>query len=255
MKLPENRSPQKWLAILLPVLFIFSSAASAQNVTGYGSMPDPTLFLLREPAVHFDLKLDPKQLDRLYELNDSLDTAILGSRNKAPSEETQQKAREVNQETIDLITEIFSKEQLVRLTQISYRLKGMSFVLIPEVAKKLDLTTEQQEDIQSVVDDVRGKISKVQSREFKGAKAERESQRVITAARKEEQENILAILDNTQKREFVRLVGEPFDNSSLGAASFKAPELVESGQWVNSEPAKLSDFKGKVVALHFFAFG
>ena len=40
-------------------------------------------------------------------------------------------------------------------------------------------------------------------------------------------------------------------------AQFKtpAPEFQKVTEWVNSKPLKLSDLKGKVVVVHFFAFG
>jgi peroxiredoxin len=47
----------------------------------------------------------------------------------------------------------------------------------------------------------------------------------------------------------VSLVGPP--------AEFKtpAPEFNRVTEWVNSKPLKLSDLRGKVVVVHFFAFG
>lgn len=40
-------------------------------------------------------------------------------------------------------------------------------------------------------------------------------------------------------------------------AEFKtpAPEFNKVTEWVNSKPLKLSELRGKVVIVHFFAFG
>lgn len=40
-------------------------------------------------------------------------------------------------------------------------------------------------------------------------------------------------------------------------AEFKtpAPEFYKVTEWVNSKPLKLSELRGKVVVVHFFAFG
>ena len=40
-------------------------------------------------------------------------------------------------------------------------------------------------------------------------------------------------------------------------AEFKisAPEFGKATEWINSKPLKLSELKGKVVVVHFFAFG
>ena len=64
--------------------FSFSATiAFAQNVTNYATMPNSLLFLLREPAVHRDLKLSDLQLKKLRNLNEKLDGSLLASRNKA----------------------------------------------------------------------------------------------------------------------------------------------------------------------------
>lgn len=72
---------------VLPLLMIGAVAlasplpCTAQNVTGYGTMSDPFLFLLREPAVHDDLGLTREQKRRLVEINRSFDGLLLASRN------------------------------------------------------------------------------------------------------------------------------------------------------------------------------
>jgi len=255
MKQSKNGRLALGFCILFAAMFGSVEVTSAQNVTGYDSMPDPILFLLREPAVQFDLGLTDEQQDQLIELNDSLDDIMLGSRNKSDAKMVQQQALEITDETREAIAEFFSDDQLDRLRQIRYRIKGMSFVLDPEAALALTLTAQQRDDIKAVMEDAMAKIKKVQSREYPGDEAHRKAQKVMTAARKEEQKEILALLDNVQRKKFVELVGEPFDAGSLGQASFKAPDLIDSGEWVNTESLELSDLKGKVVALHFFAFG
>ena len=240
---------------LLAVLLCFSPTLEAQNVTGYDSMPDPFLFLLREPAVHKDLGLNASQLQRLTELNDSVDDAILGSRNKGNGEDVQRQTRAVNEKSRSGVTEIFSAAQLQRLRQITFRLKGMSFVVTPEAAAELQLTDKQEKTIKKAIADAREKLSKVQSREHQGERAHREAQRVAAAARKREQVEILTALNDRQKQTMVKLIGKPFDPASLGRASFKAPEIIDSSEWVNSAGMELSDLRGKVIALHFYAYG
>ena len=65
----------------------------------------------------------------------------------------------------------------------------------------------------------------------------------------------MAALNNVQRQKLVSLVGKQFDPTKLGRASFKAPELINSGEWVNSSGFSLSDVRGKVIALHFYAYG
>ena len=243
------------LAVLISMLLAFASNAMAQNVTGYDTMSDPILFLLREPAVQYDLALTETQRQQLTELNESLDATMLGSRANKTQEEANKMTTEVMEKTRTAITKIFTKDQLMRLRQIKFRLKGISFVLLPDVAQALELTEEQQETILAATKTANEKVKKVYSNEFQGTEKQAESNRVMIAARKEEQETILETLDQSQKLKLAELIGEEFDSNSLGEVAFKAPQLIDSGEWINSEGLELSDLRGKVVALHFFAYG
>jgi hypothetical protein len=259
-KIGNNENPNRCemmnrCGALLLLLLALMPSVSAQNVAGYDVMEEPLLFLLREPAVHRDLGLSDMQEKRLVQVNESLDSILLGSRNKKNAKAVQQDTREVMEKSRAAVSKILSKQQQDRLRQIAYRLKGIPFVLLPDAAEKLGLTAGQKTTIQETVTETQEKVSKVQTREYQGAKAYQEAQRAVATARKREQEEILAALSDVQKRKIATLVGKNFDPSELGQATFRAPEIVDSGQWINSDPLTWSDLKGKVVALHFFAFG
>lgn len=74
----------------------------------------------------------------------------------------------------------------------------------------------------------------------------------------------LSILASNPYSHFSRVTGESLMLPmvllvSLVApqAEFKtpAPEFNKVTEWVNSKPLKLSELRGKVVVVHFFAFG
>jgi peroxiredoxin len=49
-------------------------------------------------------------------------------------------------------------------------------------------------------------------------------------------------------------IGRPFDLGTLGQPALAAPEIVDSGAWINSpEPLTLAGLRGKVVVVHFYA--
>jgi thiol-disulfide isomerase/thioredoxin len=55
---------------------------------------------------------------------------------------------------------------------------------------------------------------------------------------------------------FTRLLLSPFRTSSVykSSESVTAPELA-AGDWINSEPLKLKDLRGRVVLIEFWTFG
>ena len=53
-----------------------------------------------------------------------------------------------------------------------------------------------------------------------------------------------------------KIQAQPADHKRHLGLRIKAPELQESGPWINTEkPLQLSDLHGTVVILHFYAFG
>jgi thiol-disulfide isomerase/thioredoxin len=72
--------------------------------------------------------------------------------------------------------------------------------------------------------------------------------------KQDELRRVSGILSPTQRTTWRRALGADFDLTALGHAVFKAPELVDAGAWLNSEPLTLEALAGKVVVVHFYAF-
>jgi len=240
--------------IVVAISLAASSVCMAQNVTGYSGMSEPLLFLLREPAVHADLELTAKQLSRLTQFNQSFDGKLLASRN-IPAKESRSQVNEVLTETRKRLPQLLTSPQRGRLQQIKYRLYGIQFILQQQPAEHLGLDDAQKTEIEKIVQETQDTVQENSSSTFPGKKAYQEAQQVITAARKAEQKQILAALDESQKKLLSGLIGPSFDSSRLGRVSFKAPEFAQGDQWLNSDALQLEDLRGKVVALHFYAFG
>lgn len=241
-----------WLCFVL--LSSLPSPCSAQNVSGYSMIPEPLLFLLREPAVHDDLNLSQAQKAHLLAINESFDHVLLATRN-IPPKEGQKKVAKVVSETRAQVAKLLSTEQQERVRQITYRLRGISFVVAPYAAEQLQLSEPQREQIEAVIKRTHEELGKLQTATYQGKEAHEKVQNATAAARKEEQQEILSFLDDQQKKRLLTLIGKPFDASSLGKVSFKAPELSTGNEWINSSALRLEDLRGKVVAVHFWAFG
>ena len=67
----EEQEMRYWTkGLLLALSLVFTAqTALAQNVSNYDSIPEPFLFLIREPAVHNALKLSARQKEQLVRLS------------------------------------------------------------------------------------------------------------------------------------------------------------------------------------------
>ena len=67
---------------------------------------------------------------------------------------------------------------------------------------------------------------------------------------------IIVVAALTYATGVLKLVGSPFGSTSEydDAESAAAPELG-TGEWINSEPLKLSELRGRVVLIEFWTFG
>jgi hypothetical protein len=241
----------------LCLLFLWASIpgvlCSAQNVTSYQSIPNPLLLLLREPAVHDDLRLNEEQRRALRAVNDELAAPFLAARNLPPEQHSERIARLIA-ETQQRTAEFLSRDQQQRLSQIMLRVHGIHSILDASVVRRLELSPAQTTNIEETIGQTQLALEKLSERLAAGESREG-LEKELLRLRESEQRQILAVLTPAQRNEFVALLGQPFDTSKLGRVALKAPELVESGGWINTQPTKISDFRGKVIALHFWTFG
>ena len=225
----------------------------AQNVTGYESMANPYLLLLREPAVHEDLGLTAAQRESLERLNAQIDGPLLALRNW-PAKRANEKLTELIEQTRAAADQILTADQQQRLSQIMLRVRGIKLVVMPKVAERLRLSEQQRSGIQKTLEDAAEKLQDLRKRLQEG-ESPQQIEALAREARTTEQTQVLDALTNEQKRSLWELLGRTFDSSRLGRVSFKAPEFSDSAGWINSQPLRLEDLRGRVVAVHFWAFG
>lgn len=242
----------KTLIYLLGALVV-PAVAPAQNVTNYNAIPEPFLFLLREPAVHDELELTDDQRARLRQLNERFDGDLLSTRNKRP-EDGQRVVNNVMTASRQRVSSLLTPEQYNRLRQIRFRLRGISFVLDPDAAQTLAITDQQRERIEQIVQDRQQELTSLQQKVNNGESTESKARLAANRALRREQTEIQDLLTDEQRQKLPALIGRRFDASQLGRVSFKAPELAKSGEWLNSNALQLAQLRGKVVALHFYAF-
>lgn len=215
---------------------------------------DPAWTLVHEPAVERELRLSPAQSRDFRGLLDELDARFFPLRNRPPDEAAEGVA-DTLAELTGKLESLLSEAQLRRLAEIRTRQQGTTALLRPTLSSLMDYTPRQKEKLEQVVSETLAQAKELEQRVAAGEPRE-PLEKQFAALKRDELETVVGILDPGQKSKWRKALGRDFDLARLGHARFKAPELVDSGEWLNAEnPLTLEALEGKVVVLHFYAFG
>jgi thiol-disulfide isomerase/thioredoxin len=216
---------------------------------------DPYWTLIHDQAALAELQLTPAQRNSIREILDPLDLRGFPLRNKSAAVADAGFAQ-LAAEAKTSLAKVLRPQQAQRLEQIAFRAQGTEALLREEIAAKLKLTEKQRLEIRHTIGRAREDKAKVQ-KELLAAKIDtahfqQETERLNLAQR----DAINGLLTSEQKGRLPAFLGESFDTSRLGDTRFKAPELIgDSAVWLNSPPLTGAALRGRVVVVHFFAFG
>ncbi len=211
----------------------------------------PYLALIRDPQLHTMLGIGADQRQAIQQITDEIDGPLWRIRASSSPEQYASRLDALIAKVRPRLQQIVTSTQARRIAQIEMQSQGSHALLRDDVDDALQLTPDQLREIVAVLKETNDAINE---RKQKGG-----SQDVFDAAVKKlktaESRKLKAILSRDQQRRWAGLLGKPFDVSKLGRIKFKAPELSGTDGWINSRGLKMSELRGKVVALHFFAFG
>lgn len=238
-------------AIVFAALLLLSAgqARSAEPFAGI----DPAWILLHEPAVIEELRFSKAKREEFQTLIDALDLRVFPLRNK-PQEEVVQGLSRIAEEAKQGLSEILEPEQEQRLNEILMRRLGAGGLMREESVAKMRYSDEQRKQIEKILADTQAAIADLEKQASEG-KPRGPLEKKSFALRTDEQKKILKLLQPKQQATWRELVGPKFDTNKLGQSAFKAPEIVDTGEWINSSPLRLDGLRGKVVAVHFYACG
>lgn len=244
--------PLRWrLAMFLACLFCGAAVADADEVAA----TDPYWSLVHDEAVLEELKLTREQRAAFRRVLDPLDVACFALRNKS-AEAAAAGFGKAAGEAREQLGKVLQPQQAQRLAQLALRSQGVGALVREDVAKKLKLSDEQRGKIRQANSEAREGRERLQ-RDLRAAKLETAAaQKQWNEINDKERDAVNGTLTSEQKQALVGLIGKEFDASRLGATAFKTPELVGDSQaWLNSSPLASSNLRGRVVVVHFFAFG
>jgi thiol-disulfide isomerase/thioredoxin len=241
-----------WFAVAALVWSIACSCAIAADDL---APSDPYWTLIHDEAVLDELKLTSPQRKSVRGILDPLDLRGFPLRNKSAAEANEGFAK-LAAEARASLAKVLKPQQVQRLEQIVFRAQGTEALLQGDIAAKLKLTEKQRMEIRQTISRTREDKAQVQKEllaaKIETAKFSQENERLNTAQR----DAINGLLTTEQKSRLPALLGENFDTSQLGNTRFKAPDLVgDSAAWLNSPPLASESLRGRVVVVHYFAFG
>ena len=236
-------------AILTFVAFGWTTANAADSSSG----DDPYWILLHEQAVIEELNLDDAQRKAFQEFMDGIDLRFFPLRNKSREDALAGYAA-LKAEIESQLETLLTPQQHERFNQILLRRIGTPSLLRDDVASRMRYTDQQRKRLQGILDDLQTKTSAIEKDWNKGGFREALEQRFRDAASDAEKQ-IHAMLRPEQEKILIKILGPEFDMTQLGHLSFKAPELVNTSEWLNGSPVSLEQHRGKVVVIHFYACG
>ena len=229
---PQTSAPERKNGLEIPVV-----------TSGY-------LVLIRDPVVQEQLKLSKNQQQAIQRLTDTIDGPLWALRGLRSSEH----AVALNQlitRTRPKADQILSRQQSTRLDEIVLRAGWPQSLLFGNVRQELKYTSEQ---LQRIVEKLRETQTKLQNQDTKKSAVDDVRARGKTLEA-EWRMLLLDILDDDQHKKLTALLGRPFDATGIGNVKFKAPPLDGSDGWINSRPLSMQQLRGRVIVLHYLAYG
>lgn len=243
--------------MLKKVLLIVMIGIAACSRTAWAldqfSSGDPFWVLLHEPVLVDELKLSDSQQVSLRKALDDLDLRFWPLRNQSVAD-AQAGMNKIYDEARKHLKTILKPQQSKRLDEILLWKVGISSLLRDDVAERLRLSTSQRQQIKEIIEETQKAVTAIEQQASKG-EPRAPLEKKFTELKTEEQFRINKLLKAEQRKTWIGLIGKSFDVTKLGNAAFKAPELVDSGEWINSAPLASKRLRGKVVVLHFYACG
>jgi thiol-disulfide isomerase/thioredoxin len=228
-------------------------SAPARAVDPYAG-GDPYWLLLHEPAVLEELNLIAAQRGKFQEMLDEVDLRYFPLRNKS-SEEATKGFHALLDEVQTQLKTLLKPEQQLRLGEILLRQLGTKAALRDDVAKRLAFTERQREQIKQITDETQKAVAALE-KDASNGKPREPLEKTFVELKTDEQTKVLEVLKPEQQSGWKQLLGKAFDLTKLGQPAFKAPELIDSKEWINAKsPLTLQRSQGKVVVVHFYASG
>ncbi len=246
--------------LVLAILACCSLGSSIGNA-GDPSTNDPLsqsppvlLQMIRDDAIHRDLDLSPSQVGQVMRVLEVLDGPWFRARN-LPIEQQQEKIGELTVRLENELSGILTPQQRSRVNQLVRQALGTRMVLREDVIAKLGLSPSTVLAFREAFQETDRRVAEIQKKVAAGELEARSASGEVNQLKAKERQTLVKMLNDDQKTSIGSLTGEAFDFSQVQRTYPLAPELSgEGATWIQGGPLTLEDLRGKVVAVHFYAF-
>ncbi|QDV64484.1 Thiol-disulfide oxidoreductase ResA [Crateriforma conspicua] len=246
-----------WVLVFMASVPLVTAEASEPTTA---DLPPVLLQMIRDDAVHEDLELTSDQKRSLFSVVKGIDAQWFPQLNLITTGNTKP---EPYQETVKDLTaklqrelkSILNTSQFDRLMQLRRQALGTRMVLLDDVRQGLELTSSQIQRFTDAFAKTESESQRITAKLKKQELEAGEAARQVAKLQQTERETVVGALTDTQRGRLGSLTGPAFDFSRVRRKLPFAPEIQNAGvTWIQGEPVRLADLRGKVVVVHFYAF-
>ena len=225
------------LLLSVTVLAAFAANAQAQPPRGgrgmqgggFGAGPAQ---LVQSKTVQSELKLTDEQVAKLKEWGAAQQGKMRAAMQGIDPSEMREKLpaimAEMRKTTDKELGEVLKPEQVKRLKQIEFQMAGLRGLMSPDTAKMLDVTDEQKEKVQAVMQDV-NKDMRDLGEEYgvRGFQPPADAAKAKEFAKKSEQitkdatSKVMKVMTDEQKKKYEEMAGAPVDVAKVRTESMR----------------------------------
>lgn len=218
--------------------FAADAERPSDDVAAKAAVAAPWVLVLRDEAVRRELRLTAEQSAAVDKLLADVDYPLWYVRDNTGAE-TQVKCARAYDHLETGLAAALQPTQRARLDGLLLQAHGWPVVLVPRFADRLELTTEQRTKLRELLQPPTADAGKTQE----------------VAKSADDQRRCKAVLTDEQNRRLAQILGAPSAVAKIRARPCRAPAVESIDAWINTEPLDWKRLEGKVVAVHFWAFG
>lgn len=233
---------------------VILACATATAADSSPQLPPVLLQMIRDSSIHDELQLTDAQRDQIVETLRTVDGRWFRSRILAADKQLQE-VTALSGQLRSKLDVLLDDRQATRLGQLECQALGTRMVLREEVADSLGLKASQRQALREVFLKTDQRASEIQKKLQAGETTAVAGNNELDGLKSKERQSVAGMLTQAQKSKLGSLTGSPFDFGTVRRMYPLAPELtIEGVTWIQGGPLRLEELRGKVVAVHFYAF-